>query len=169
MFANLLYLVISCAGAARKSWLVEHIEERHPRADIGMPPGPTPLQPMRRLTEYLPGDTSLLVKRDDYTGVGLGGNKVRHLEWYFGAAQAAHASVILITGSVQSNYVRMAAAAAAHLGMDIIIQSEKRVKTDSATYAKNGNFLITKLMGAHLVPFDDGENEGSADANALFG
>jgi len=53
-----------------------------------------------------------LIKRDDCTGLAFGGNKVRQLEFYLGEAAAQGEDTILITGAVQSNFVRLAAAAA---------------------------------------------------------
>ncbi|MDX1402801.1 MAG: D-cysteine desulfhydrase family protein, partial [Kiloniellales bacterium] len=105
----------------------------------------------------------LLVKRDDCTGLAMGGNKVRQLEFYFGDALAQDADSILITGAVQSNFVRLAAAAARKLGMEIDIQLEARVpKTDSA-YLNSGNVLLDKLLGAKLHHYPHGEDEAGAD------
>ncbi len=73
---------------------------------------PTPLEPMPNLSRLL-GGPSLFVKRDDCTGLAMGGNKVRQLEFYFGDAVEKGATTVLITGAVQSNYVRTVAAAAA--------------------------------------------------------
>ena len=73
---------------------------------------PTPLEKMERLTAYLKGPR-LYIKRDDCSGLALGGNKARKLEFYVGDAIAKGATTLLTTGAVQSNYVRCAAAAAA--------------------------------------------------------
>ena len=78
---------------------------------------PTPLEAMPNLGAR-PGDARLHVKRDDCTGLALGGNKVRQLEFYLGEARAAGADTVLITGAVQSNFARLAAAGARKLGMD---------------------------------------------------
>src|ERR1700760_2641683 len=83
---------------------------------------PTPLEPMRRLGALL-GLDSLWVKRDDCTGLGLGGNKIRKLEFNLAAAQDAGADVIVCGGVVQSNQARQGAASCAkpalecHLGI----------------------------------------------------
>ena len=78
--------------------------------------GMTPLESMPNLAGYC-GGPSLLVKRGDCNGLAFGGNKVRQLEFYFGAALSKNADTILITGAVQSNFVRLAAAGARKLGM----------------------------------------------------
>ena len=75
---------------------------------------PTPLEKMQRLSEHIAGP-SYFVKRDDLTGFAGGGNKARQLEYSFGEAIHCGADMILVTGAVQSNYVRSAAAAAANL------------------------------------------------------
>ena len=73
---------------------------------------PTPLESLENLTKELGGPT-LYIKRDDCTGLAFGGNKVRQLEFYFGQAMKEEADTVLITGAVQSNFVRATAAAAA--------------------------------------------------------
>ena len=88
---------------------------------------PTALEPMPNISVDLDGP-DVWVKRDDCTGLGMGGNKARQLEFYFGDALAQGADTVLITGAVQSNYVRATAAAAAKLGMGCEIQLEERVK-----------------------------------------
>ncbi len=88
---------------------------------------PTPLERMPNLSRELER-ADLFVKRDDCTGLAMGGNKVRQLEFYLGEAMAEDATVVLITGAVQSNYVRCAAAAAAKTGLRCVIQLEDRVK-----------------------------------------
>ena len=77
---------------------------------------PTPLEPMERLSAEL-GGPRLFVKRDDCTGLGLGGNKTRKLEFLMAEALAADADSVITAGGVQSNHVRQTAAAAAKLGL----------------------------------------------------
>lgn len=124
--------------------------------------GPTPLESMPNLAKHC-GGPRLFVKRDDCTGLAFGGNKVRQLEFYLGAAVAQDADTILITGAVQSNFVRTAAAGARKLGMDCHIQLEERVATNAPHYRDSGNVLIDKLLGATLHSYPDGEDESGAD------
>jgi D-cysteine desulfhydrase family pyridoxal phosphate-dependent enzyme len=136
------------------------------RALAGVPRAPflpwaTPIEPQPRLSEALGID--LRVKRDDLTGLAFGGNKVRHLEFYFGKALAAAADTVLITGAVQSNYVRVAAACAARLGMTCHIQLEERVPDVDAIYRASGNVLLDRLLGATLHSYPKGEDEEGAD------
>jgi D-cysteine desulfhydrase/L-cysteate sulfo-lyase len=124
---------------------------------------PTPLERAPALGKALGID--LHIKRDDCTGLAFGGNKVRQLEFYLGAAVAQNADTILITGAVQSNFVRVAAAAARTLGMEIHIQLEERVPDVDASYRSSGNVLLDKLLGAHLSSFPVGNDESAADAS----
>src|SRR5215813_14073171 len=83
---------------------------------IGLASLPTPLEPMRRLTAHL-GGPRLWVKREDATGLGFGGNKLRKLDYVLHDAVASKADVLVSGGVVQSNSQRQVAAAAAKLGM----------------------------------------------------
>lgn len=118
---------------------------------------------MERLSRHLDG-VSLFVKRDDCTGLGFGGNKVRQLEYYFGQAIDEEADTILITGAVQSNFVRTAAAAAARVGMECHIQLEERVPDVDALHRSSGNVLLSRLLGATFHCYPTGEDESGADA-----
>lgn len=122
---------------------------------------PTPVEALANLGADL--GISLHVKRDDCTGIGFGGNKVRQLEFYFGAALAEGADTVLITGAVQSNYVRTAAAMARRLRLDCHIQLEERVADVSDLYRSNGNVLLDQLLGAQLYSYPEGEDEAGAD------
>ena len=124
--------------------------------------GATPLQAMPNLARSC-GGGSLLVKRDDCMGPAFGGNKVRQLEFYIGQAAAQNADTVLITGAVQSNFVRLAAAAARKAGMDCHIQLEERVARSDATYRNSGNVLLDRLLGATLHAYAHGEDEAGAD------
>lgn len=131
-----------------------------PRVTLGH--APTPLEAMPNLTARA-GGAALYVKRDDCTGLALGGNKVRQLEFYLGEARAAGADTILITGAVQSNFVRLAAAGARCLGMDCHIQLEERVAKRDPIYRTSGNVLLDRILGATLHAYPQGEDEVGAD------
>ena len=128
----------------------------------GFVPTPTPLERLNRLSEAL--DIDLWVKRDDLAGPSFGGNKTRQLDYYLGAALAQNCDTILITGAVQSNFVRTAAALAAKLGMRAIVQLEARVPRQDALYQNSGNVLLNRLLGAEVIFYPDGEDEAGADA-----
>ena len=132
-----------------------------PRVALGH--GPTPLEAMPNLASRFDG-LGLYVKRDDCTGLALGGNKVRQLEFYLGEARAEGADTILITGAIQSNFVRLAAAAARKLAMDCHIQLEERVPKTDPLYRGSGNVLLDRVLGATMHVFPAGEGEAGADA-----
>lgn len=121
----------------------------------------TPIEPLPNLSDLLGVD--LHIKRDDLAGTTMGGNKSRQLEYYLGAAQQARADTVLITGAVQSNFVRTAAASAAKLGMKTILQLEDRVPDVDALYGTNGNVLLSRLLGAEIMHYPVGEDEAGAD------
>ena len=123
---------------------------------------PTPLEYMPNLSKHF-GDYNLYVKRDDCTGLGMGGNKARQLEFYFGEALEQGCDTILITGAVQSNYMRMAAAFARKCGMECHLQLEDRVPDKPAEYHNSGNVTLYKVLGATLHHYPDGEDEEGAD------
>ncbi|MBM08774.1 MAG: cysteine desulfhydrase [Magnetovibrio sp.] len=125
---------------------------------------PTPIEPMSNLSIAL-GGPKLFVKRDDCTGLATGGNKVRQLEYYIGQAVASDADTIVITGAVQSNFVRQAAAAARKFNMDCHVQLEDRVPYYDDSYHGSGNVLLNRLLGATIHKFSDGKNEAAADTN----
>ena len=135
--------------------------KQHPKVDLGL--DATPIQRLSRLGEELGVD--LWVKRDDCTSLTFGGNKVRQLEYYLGPAAEQGADIVVITGAVQSNFVRTCAAAARTLGMDALVQLEDRVPKNDTNYRESGNVLLNKMFGADIRYFPEGEDEAAADAN----
>ena len=132
----------------------------HPRVTLGH--HPTPIDHLPRLGEELGID--LWAKRDDCNGLAFGGNKVRQLEYYLGPAAEAGADTMLITGALQSNFVRLAVASANKLGMRSEVQLEERVPDTSPLYRSSGNVMLDQLLGATIHHFPEGENEAAADA-----
>lgn len=124
---------------------------------------PTDIEYMKNLSKWS-GISQLYVKRDDCNNLAFGGNKVRQVEYYFGDAKTQGADTIMITGAVQSNFVRITAALAAKLGLKCHIQLESRVTNDSSHYHHSGNVLLDRLFGAQLHYYDEGEDEFGADA-----
>ena len=108
---------------------------------------PTPLEAAPRLGRALGlGATDLWVKRDDLTGLGGGGNKVRKLEWLCGAALARGADTLVTCGARQSNHARLTAAAGARLGLRVVL-----VLAGSARDPGEGNVALDGLLGASVV------------------
>ncbi len=124
---------------------------------------PTPIEELKNLSREV-GGGELFVKRDDKTGLSFGGNKVRQLEFYLGDAQANMADAVLITGAVQSNFVRSVAAAACRLGLECHAQLEDRVPVEEPAYRTSGNPLVNIMLGAKIYTYPEGEDEAGADA-----
>jgi 1-aminocyclopropane-1-carboxylate deaminase/D-cysteine desulfhydrase-like pyridoxal-dependent ACC family enzyme len=97
-----------------------------------------------RLSRSL-GGPQLFIKRDDLTGLGLGGNKTRKLEYLAADALAKGAKTLISTGAVQSNHCRQVAAAAAKLGLGCQL-----VLAGTEPNEAQGNLLLDKLSGAQL-------------------
>lgn len=118
---------------------------------------PTPLHPLPHLSAEL--GVEVWVKRDDLTGLGLGGNKVRKLEFLLAAAQAADADIILTTGGPQSNHAMLTAAACRRLGLDCELVLKQRGVLDG------GNVLLDELIG---VPITWVDTDGYDDVYAVM-
>ncbi len=110
---------------------------------------PTPLQSLENLTRELGGPT-LYIKRDDCTGLAIGGNKTRKLEFLIGQALQEGADTIITQGAVQSNHARQTAAAAAKFGLKCKILLERRVPNVAVDYEHTGNVLLDRLFGAEI-------------------
>ena len=111
---------------------------------------PTPLEEARRLSESL-GGPRILFKRDDLTGVALGGNKVRKLEFVIGRAVAEGMDSLVVSGGFQSNLARIAAAMGNRLGLQVVLvlggePGEPRLPT--------GNLLLDHLFGVTVHTVD---------------
>lgn len=138
---------MSAAATAR----VRDALSRQPRLPLATLP--TPLYDAVRLREALGGEgrcPRILIKRDDLTALGLGGNKARKLEYLVADAKALGATTLITTGAVQSNHARMTAAAACVAGMRCVLV----LTSTSERPAVAGNLLLDQMYGAEirLVP-----------------
>src|SRR4051794_2235296 len=117
---------------------------------LGLATLPTPLEPMKRLTAHL-GGPRLWVKREDATGLGFGGNKLRKLDYVLHDALASGADTLVSGGVVQSNSQRQVAAAAAKLGLGChLAVYHGRLTPPTPEYGSSGNALLNRLFGAHI-------------------
>ncbi|PSM45198.1 D-cysteine desulfhydrase [Streptomyces dioscori] len=123
---------------------------------------PTPVEPMPRLAAALGlGRDDLFIKRDDLTGLGGGGNKIRKLEWTVAEALANDADTLVTTGAPQSNHARLTAAAAARLGLRAVL-----VFPGEQGSARSGNLVLDAFLGAEIVFSGVTGQEALADAAA---
>lgn len=131
--------------------------------------GPTPIEHLPRMSEALGGKVEIWAKRDDCnSGLAMGGNKLRKLEYIVPDVIKSNADTLVSIGGVQSNHTRMVAAVAAKLGLKCVVVQESWVPHEDAVYDRVGNILMTRLMGAdsRIVPdgFDIGIRQSWEDA-----
>ena len=136
-----------------------------PRLQLGE--FPTPLQELKNLSHKL-GGPRIFVKRDDLTGLGLGGNKLRKLEYALAEAAEQGATVVITVGGPQSNHVRLTTAACNKLGLKTVLVIRGKLPDKPS-----GNLLIDHILGPseiHYVGADGfpakGELDQIADAKA---
>ncbi|MEZ0491780.1 pyridoxal-phosphate dependent enzyme [Kineococcus sp. TBRC 1896] len=105
------------------------------------------MEPAPRLAAALGlGADDLVIKRDDLIGLGGGGNKVRKLEHTLGAVLRSGARAVVTSGAPQSNHARLTAAAAARLGLQVVLVLEGEPPEEFG-----GNLLLDGLFGARIV------------------
>jgi 1-aminocyclopropane-1-carboxylate deaminase/D-cysteine desulfhydrase-like pyridoxal-dependent ACC family enzyme len=110
---------------------------------------PTPLERLPRLSEAL-GGPDVWVKRDDLTGLAFGGNKTRQLEYLVPEVLAQEPDVLVTGANIQSNWSRQAAAAAARLGIPIVL-----VLRNTEMQEITGNVLVDLWLGADVRFVDE--------------
>ncbi|MBQ6240438.1 MAG: D-cysteine desulfhydrase family protein [Firmicutes bacterium] len=115
--------------------------QNFPRVELGF--FPTPIRRLDNISRIL--GTNVYIKRDDMTGLGLGGNKIRKLEFLLADAKAQGAEVIFTTGGAQSNHAMLTAAACRKLGLEAIL-----ILMDRGVTEKKGNLLLESLMGTEV-------------------
>jgi len=121
---------------------------------------PTPLQELTQLAKHL-GGPRIFIKRDDMNGLGLGGNKLRKLEYAFAEAQSQGATTVITIGGLQSNHVRLTTAAANRLGMKTVL-----ILRGAKPERPSGNLLVDEMLGPeeiHYVDIDGHPEKGEWD------
>jgi len=106
---------------------------------------PTPLHPLPNFSRWLDAGVEVWVKRDDLTGLALGGNKLRKLTYLVADALSQNATDLVTTGAAQSNHCRQTAAAANKAGLDCHL-----VLRGGPDDRPGGNLVLDQLLGAHL-------------------
>ena len=112
-----------------------------PRVPLGILP--TPLYKLPNVSRVL--GKNIWVKRDDMTGVALGGNKVRKLEFLLADAMKVGAELVMTTGGGQSNHAMLTAACALRLGLEPLLVLKKR-----GVWKRRGNQVLNHLMGVDV-------------------
>ncbi len=125
----------------RQDWLT-YLDDRFPREALAALP--TPLEFAGNLSRKLDGPR-IYIKRDDLTGLALGGDKPRKLEYLLADAIRSGADTIVTGGSSQSNHVRLTAAASNKLGLHPVA-----LCTADEHQQNTGNLLLSRLFGAEI-------------------
>lgn len=113
--------------------------------------GPSPIHPLRRLSEHLGGQVEIWAKREDCnSGIAFGGNKVRKLEYLVADALAQGCDTLVSIGGVQSNHTRAVTGVAAHLGLRAVTVQEHWVDWPDPVYDKVGNIQLSRIMGGDV-------------------
>lgn len=134
--------------------------EAIPRADFAITP--TPLLDAHRLgRRFAPEGPPVLLKMDAWTGMGLGGNKVRKLEYVLAPGRRRDVDTLITSGGVQSNHARVTAAVAARLGLDCIL-----VLNGDPGDPPRGNAFLHRLFGARIRTVATGEEREGEVARA---
>lgn len=110
---------------------------------------PTPLHPLKRYGQEI-GHNRLYIKRDDISLTGLGGNKLRKLEYWLAEAKEKEVDMVVVAGGCQSNLVRLTAAASAKVGVGCLA-----IHNGLEPKLYKGNLLLTKLFGAKQIFIGD--------------
>jgi 1-aminocyclopropane-1-carboxylate deaminase len=131
--------------------------------------GPSPVHPLRRLSEHLGGPQIWAKREDCNSGLAYGGNKTRKLEYLVPDALAQGADTLVTIGGIQSNHTRQVAAVAAHLGMKARLVQESWVDWPDSVNDRVGNILLSRVMGAHVELVESGFGIGFKESweNAL--
>lgn len=106
--------------------------------------GHTPIYCLEKISKKL--GKNIYIKRDDFTGIEVSGNKIRKLEYALAEALAEGAKTIITCGALQSNHARATVAACRKLGLDIHL-----VLRGDEPETFSGNLLIDRIMGAKVT------------------
>jgi D-cysteine desulfhydrase len=128
--------------------------EFHYPPSISLANLPTPIQKLERLSDAW-GGPEIYIKRDDLTGFGLSGNKVRKLEFSVAAALEQGADTVITCGGIQSNHARATAVAAARVGLRsfLVLRGDGRSRSE-------GNLFLDRLLGCEFRFITPEEYEG---------
>jgi len=114
--------------------------------------GPTPIEPLRRLSAHLGGKVELFAKREDCnSGLAFGGNKLRKLEYLVPDILAKGCDTLVSIGGVQSNHTRQVAAVAAKLGLKCHLVQGSWVDWQDGVYDRVGNIQLARILGAEIA------------------
>lgn len=132
------------------------LQEPRKLADCGC--FPTPLHRLNRLSQEL--GCNIFLKRDDLTGLGFSGNKIRKLQYLVQDALDRGCTTLLTYGGVQSNHARQTAAVAAKYGLRSVLIAT--LKTDRPPAALSGNLLLDAILNCDVIFMDTSSIQAQA-------
>ena len=116
---------------------------------------PTPIHCLYRLSNKL-GGPQIYIKRDDLTGIGVGGNKIRKLEFLMAEAITKNATDIITQGATQTNHGCQTSGVAAKYGMSCHLLLENRCMNYNKEYLHSGNIFLSNILNTKIYHFDKG-------------
>ena len=142
-------------GVLKREAIPTHRYHLMTEVESGRSPAVTPIH---RWQNFFPEKHGyeICVKRDDMTGCGLTGNKVRKLEFLLADAKLRQSDVVVTLGALQSNHCRTTAIASKMLGFDVElfmmpIYDPRQVRLDNEALShKSGNLFLDRAVGAKL-------------------
>jgi D-cysteine desulfhydrase len=131
--------------------------QRVPRLALGY--YPTPLVEAKVLSRVL-GGPRILVKRDDLSGLALGGNKCRHIEFLMGYAKNNGYDIIVYgrghKKKTQSNYAVQLTSAAQKAGIDVKIYMRGEPPVSPIF---SGNDLLQEIIAPEITWLNESNQE----------
>ena len=141
-------------GVARRcADLTADLDDGPPRTALIL--GPTPLHLAPRLSDRL--GVEIYLKRDDLTGLGFGGNKLRALEYLLADARAQGCDSVVTGAGPQSNWTMLAALSSIRLGL------EPHIVSYGPPRPQTGNLLLQHRLGV-AVQFTGDPDKSSVDS-----
>ncbi|KAF9770291.1 hypothetical protein IL306_012193 [Fusarium sp. DS 682] len=135
---------------------------------------PSPLHRLPNLTRHIHSTTStkaqIWVKREDCsTGLGLGGNKIRKLEYVIPSAISEGCDTLISTGGTQSNHMRQVAAVGSHLAMKTVLVPQVHGTSGSEAFEQAGNVQVNGILGAEYAESNASLEDVSEDVKKQGG
>ena len=112
----------------------------------------TPIEKCERLASLFPEGPEIFIKRDDFIGSLVWGNKLRKLEYSLADALEQGADTIITCGGIQSNHSRITAQVSKRLGLDCVL-----VQNGEAQEIPTGNHKINRMLDIPIHYVNAGE------------
>jgi len=136
-----------------------HATPRIPLVNLG-----TPVHRCARLEKEIPNSPKIFIKRDDFLGHLIGGNKVRKLEYVMADVRRKGATAVVTIGSVQSNHARITALVARSCGLGCAL-----VLNGVPPEPPTANYRIENLLGVEIHHVDGREDRTGRMAEVAAG